>query len=282
MSSKPSNAKPSGALETAKPADTPSATKLIEQPKRGRVVRDRNLSQEIAVSFTNVVKEYSLYRSDRARFLGVFFKRIPRDIVRAADNLSFEIKRGEAVALLGDNGAGKSTALKMITGVCHPTSGTIEVHGRVSALLELSAGFDNKLTGRENIAMRSQIWGLSKEEAAELEPEIVEFSEIGKYIDQPMRTYSSGMRARLGFAFASSISPDILIVDEALSVGDRKFSKKCRERVSNIIARDGTTVLLVTHSVEQARQFCKRGIVLEHGKSIYNGDIEEAIAVYEK
>lgn len=282
MSSKPSNAKSSGALETAKPADTPSATKLIEQPKRGRVVRDRDLSQEIAISFTNVVKEYSLYRSDRARFLGVFFKRIPRDIVRAADNLSFEIKRGEAVALLGDNGAGKSTALKMITGVCHPTSGTIEVHGRVSALLELSAGFDNKLTGRENIAMRSQIWGLSKEEAAELEPEIVEFSEIGKYIDQPMRTYSSGMRARLGFAFASSISPDILIVDEALSVGDRKFSKKCRERVSNIIARDGTTVLLVTHSVEQARQFCKRGIVLEHGKSIYNGDIEEAIAVYEK
>lgn len=282
MSSKPSNAKSSGALETAKPADTPSATKLIEQPKRGRVVRDRDLSQEIAISFTNVVKEYSLYRSDRARFLGVFFKRIPRDIVRAADNLSFEIKRGEAVALLGDNGAGKSTALKMITGVCHPTSGTIEVHGRVSALLELSAGFDNKLTGRENIAMRSQIWGLSKEEAAELEPEIVEFSEIGKYIDQPMRTYSSGMRARLGFAFASSISPDILIVDEALSVGDRKFSKKCRERVSNIIARDGTTVLLVTHSVEQARQFCKRGIVLEHGKSIYNGNIEEAIAVYEK
>lgn len=282
MSSKPSNAKSSGALETAKPADTSSDTKLIEQPKRGRVVRDRDLSQEIAVSFTNVVKEYSLYRSDRARFLGVFFKRIPRDIVRAADNLSFEIKRGEAVALLGDNGAGKSTALKMLTGVCHPTSGTIEVHGRVSALLELSAGFDNKLTGRENIAMRSQIWGLSKEEAAELEPEIVEFSEIGKYIDQPMRTYSSGMRARLGFAFASSISPDILIVDEALSVGDRKFSKKCRERVSNIIARDGTTVLLVTHSVEQARQFCKRGIVLEHGKSIYNGDIEEAIAVYEK
>lgn len=282
MSSKPSNAKSLGAPEAAKPVDTPSATKLIKHPKHGRVVRDRDLSQEIAVSFTDVVKEYSLYHSDRARFLGVFCKRIPRDIVRAADNLSFEIKRGEAVALLGDNGAGKSTALKMITGVCHPTSGTIEVHGRVSALLELSAGFDNKLTGRENIAMRSQIWGLSKEEAAELEPEIVEFSEIGKYIDQPMRTYSSGMRARLGFAFASSISPDILIVDEALSVGDRKFSKKCRERVSNIIARDGTTVLLVTHSVEQARQFCKRGIVLERGKSIYNGDIEEAIAVYEK
>lgn len=287
MSSKPSNAKSSGALEAAKPeaaksSEISSTAELSKQPKGGKVVRDRDLSQEIAVSFTNVVKEYSLYRSDRARFLGVFFKRVPHDIVRAADNLSFEIKRGDAVALFGDNGAGKSTALKMITGVCHPTSGIIEVHGRVSALLELSAGFDNKLTGRENIAMRSQIWGLSKEEAAELEPEIVEFAEIGKYIDQPMRTYSSGMRARLGFAFASSISPDILIVDEALSVGDRKFSQKCRDRVSNIIARDGTTVLLVTHSVGQARQFCQRGIVLEHGKSIYNGDIEEAIAVYEK
>lgn len=254
----------------------------MSSKRDGRVIRDRDLSQPIAISFDEVVKEYSLYRSDRMRLLGVFSKRVPHDTVRASDNLSFSIERGESVALLGDNGAGKSTALKMITGVCHPTSGTIQVHGRVSALLELSAGFDNKLTGRENIAMRSQIWGLSKDEAAELEPEIVEFSEIGKYIDQPMRTYSSGMRARLGFAFASSISPDILIIDEALSVGDRKFSKKCKERVANIIARDGTTVLLVTHSVEQARQFCKRGIVLSHGKSIYNGDIEEAISIYEK
>ncbi len=255
---------------------------MSSKHKQAKIIRDRDLSQPIAVSFQNVVKEYSLYSSDRTRLLGVFSKRIPHDIVKAANNLSFTIKRGESLALLGDNGAGKSTALKMITGVCHPTSGTIEVHGRVSALLELSAGFDNKLTGRENIAMRSQIWGLSKQEAAELEPEIIEFSEIGRYIDQPMRTYSSGMRARLGFAFASSISPDILIIDEALSVGDRKFSQKCRKRVNNIISQDGTTVLLVTHSTSQAKQFCERGIVLSHGKSIYNGNIDDAIAVYEK
>ena len=182
--------------------------------------------------------------------------------------------------LIGGMGAGKSTALKMITGVCFPTSGTVEVHGRVSALLELSAGFDMKLSGMENIDMRCQLWGLSKEESKELIPEIVEFSELGKYIDQPMRTYSSGMRARLGFAFVSSIRPDILVVDEALSVGDRKFAKKCRERVNSIIANENVTVLFVTHSTGTAKEFCHRGIVIQKGKAMFSGGIEEAVDFY--
>ena len=185
------------------------------------VVRDEDRQNPVAVRFEHVRKTYKLYKNDRQRLLASFTSRVRYDEVNASDDLSFVCRRGEALAFLGDNGAGKSTALKMITGVCFPTSGTIEVHGRVSALLELSAGFDMRLSGMENVRMRCQLWGLSASEAEELIPEIVDFSELGKYIDQPMRTYSSGMRARLGFAFASSIRPDILVVDEALSVGER-------------------------------------------------------------
>ena len=197
----------------------------------------------------------------------------------AVADVSLHIREGEVYGLLGPNGAGKSTALKMITGVCFPTSGTVEVHGRVSALLELSAGFDMKLSGMENIDMRCQLWGLSKEESKELIPEIVEFSELGKYIDQPMRTYSSGMRARLGFAFVSSIRPDILVVDEALSVGDRAFRDKCTKKVKEIMQGD-ITLLFVTHSPEIAKAFCTRGIVMKNGKIVFDGTIDEAIDYY--
>lgn len=248
--------------------------------REASVIRDQDSSNPVAVRFEHVRKTYKLYKNDRQRLLGAISKRVKCDTINASDDLSFTVNRGEALALLGDNGAGKSTALKMITGVCYPTSGSIEVHGRIAALLELSAGFDMRLTGTENLRMRCQIWGLSEEEAEELIPEMVEFSELGKYIDQPMRTYSSGMRARLGFAFASSIRPDILVVDEALSVGDRKFSKKCRERVNQIIEKQGVTVLFVTHSVNQAADFCQRGIVLSHGKTLFEGEINDAIEFY--
>ena len=245
------------------------------------VIRDEDRTNPIAVRFDHVRKTYKLYKNDRQRLLASFTNRIKCDIINASDDLTFTCGRGEALAFLGDNGAGKSTALKMITGVCFPTSGTIEVHGRVSALLELSAGFDMRLSGMENVRMRCQLWGLSEEESEELIPSIVEFSELGKYIEQPMRTYSSGMRARLGFAFASSIKPDILVVDEALSVGDRKFSAKCRKRVSEIIENENVTVLFVTHSTKQAKEFCTRGIVLSHGKTLFEGGIEEAVEFYE-
>ena len=231
------------------------------------VIRDEDASNPVAVRFDHVTKQYKLFKNDKLRLLSTFSKRIPHDTVNASDDLSFTVNRGESLALLGDNGAGKSTALKMITGVC-------------SALLELSAGFDMKLSGMENIDMRCQLWGLSKEESKELIPEIVEFSELGKYIDQPMRTYSSGMRARLGFAFVSSIRPDILVVDEALSVGDRKFAKKCRERVNSIIANENVTVLFVTHSTGTAKEFCHRGIVIQKGKAMFSGGIEEAVDFY--
>ena len=246
------------------------------------VIRDEDSSQEIAIQFEHVTKNYRLFESDRARLMAAFSLNAKYKTISATDDLSFTIKRGDAVAFLGNNGAGKSTTLKIITGVCHPTFGKVAVHGRVSALLELSAGFDQQLTGRENIAFRGQLWGLSDDEIAKLEPEIIEFAELGDYIDQPMRTYSSGMRSRLGFAFASSIKPDILVVDEALSVGDRRFSKKCLARVREIMSDSQVTVLFVTHSSNSAREFCKRGIVLEKGRNIYEGSIKDAVAFYEE
>lgn len=246
------------------------------------VVRDNDSSNEVAISFEHVTKVYKLFKNERARFLATFSRKVPFKKVCANNDLSFTIKRGEAVAFLGNNGAGKSTALKIITGVAHPTYGCVTVHGRVSALLELSAGFDKNLTGRENIEFRGQLWGLTSEEIKELEPVIIDFAELGDYIDQPMRTYSSGMKARLGFAFASSIKPDILVVDEALSVGDRRFAKKCLKRVREIMSDSHVTVLFVTHSSQSAKEFCKRGIVLERGKNVYEGDIKDAVEFHEK
>ncbi len=248
---------------------------------KGIVIRDEDLSNPIAVKFEHVTKTYKLYKSDRHRLMSALSSHVKCEEVNASNDLSFTVHRGESFALLGDNGAGKSTALKMVTGVCFPTSGTIEVHGRVSALLELSAGFDMRLSGRENIHLRCQIHGLDPDEIAELEPQIIEFSELGRYIDQPMRTYSSGMRARLGFAVASSIRPDILVVDEALAVGDRKFSLKCRRRVRSIMRDAKTTVLFVTHSIGLAKSFCETGVVMDHGKVVFGGSIEEAAAFYE-
>ena len=237
--------------------------------------------QPVVVDFQHVTKEYKLYGSDRRRVLGLLSSKVPYRTILANNDLSFTIRKGEAVAFLGSNGAGKSTALKIVSGVTYPTSGTVTVNGRVSALLELNAGFDNGLTGRENIYMRSQLWGFSDEEIAELEPLIVKFANIGSYIDQPMRTYSSGMKARVGFAFAANIKPDILVVDEALSVGDRRFRKKCRRKVRNIVRNDDTTVLFVTHSGNSAKRFCDRGIVIEEGRKLFDGPIDDALAFYE-
>lgn len=234
------------------------------------------------IEFKDVVKRYKLYKNDRQRFLAIFSRKIPYKEKYAVNHVSFEVDRGEAVALFGKNGAGKSTILKMITGVAYPTSGEIIVRGRVSALLELTSGFDPELSGRENIYLKGQLCGLKDSEIAELEDEIIDFAEIGEYIDQPVRSYSSGMKARLGFAVNVNIRPEILIVDEALSVGDRSFREKCLTKVNDIIENDGVTLLFVTHSTGTARRFCKRGIVMKKGKMTFDGDIDQAIALYEK
>lgn len=232
------------------------------------------------IQFKKVNKSYKLYKNDKKRLLALFFHKIPFKEKKAVNNVSFEIKKGESVALLGRNGAGKSTILKMITGVTFPTSGKIKVTGRVSALLELTSGFDPEFTGRENIYLKGQILGLNDNEIKKLEPIIIDFAELEEYIDQPVRTYSSGMKARLGFSINVNIEPEILIVDEALSVGDEAFKKKCTQKISEIIEKDNVTLLFVTHSTSIAKEFCKRGIVLNKGKLLCDTDIESAIKKY--
>lgn len=234
------------------------------------------------IKFKNVTKVYKLYKNDKQRLKSIFFKNTKHTEKRAVDDVSFSITKGEAVAIFGKNGAGKSTILKMITGVTYPNKGEIKVEGRVSALLELTAGFDPEFTGRENIYLKGHILGVSENEIEVLEPQIIEFADIGEYIDQPVRTYSSGMKARLGFAINANINPEILIVDEALSVGDEKFRNKCLNKVNEIVNKEHVTLLFVTHATETARSFCKRGIVMKHGKLIYDASIEDAIEVYKK
>ena len=239
-------------------------------------------NKDIVIKFDHVTKMYKLFKNDKKRLLYVFFKKIKYQEKRAVNDVSFKIHRGESVALFGKNGAGKSTILKMITGVSFPTEGKIEVKGRVSALLELTSGFDPEFTGRENIYLKGQLLGLKDTEIKELEQEIIDFAELDEYIDQPVRTYSSGMKARLGFSINVNIRPEILIVDEALSVGDEEFKNKCINKVNEIVNQENVTLLFVTHSTAMAKEFCKRGIFMKKGRVIYDGDINETIKEYEK
>ena len=240
------------------------------------------VEDKVVIKFKNVTKMYKLYKNDKKRFLGLFFKNVKYTEKKAVNDVSFEIKKGESVALFGKNGAGKSTILKLITGVTFATKGEIEVDGRVSALLELTSGFDPEFTGRENIYLKGQILGIPDKEIRKLEPEIIKFAELDDYIDQPVRTYSSGMKARLGFSINANINPEILIIDEALSVGDEDFRRKCVAKVNEITSKKDVTLLFVTHATNTAKDFCKRGIVMKKGKAIFDGDIDNAIAEYDK
>lgn len=238
--------------------------------------------EKTVIKFNNVTKIYKLYKNDKRRFLSIFFKKISCKEKKAVNNVSFDIKRGESVAIFGKNGAGKSTILKIITGVTFPTSGEMNVDGRVSALLELTSGFDPEFTGRENIYLKGQILGIKDSEIKQMEKEIVDFAELEEYIDQPVRTYSSGMKARLGFSINVNIQPEILIVDEALSVGDEAFRKKCIKKVNEIVNKEDVTLLFVTHTTSVAKEFCKRGMVMSNGSIIFDGDIDKAITEYNK
>lgn len=238
--------------------------------------------QETVIKFKNVTKIYKLFKNDKKRLLSVFFKNVKYKEKRAVDDVSFEIKRGESVAIFGKNGAGKSTILKIITGVTFPTTGEVDVNGRVSALLELTSGFDPEFTGRENIYLKGQILGIKDSEIKKMEKEIVDFAELEEYIDQPVRTYSSGMKARLGFSINVNIKPEILIVDEALSVGDEAFRRKCTKKVNEIIQKEDVTLLFVTHATGVAKDFCKRGMVMKNGKVTFDGGIQDAIKKYNK
>ncbi len=199
----------------------------------------------------------------------------------ALNDVNFEIYKGDRLAILGLNGAGKSTLLKTIVGVYKPTEGTITKKGVIAPLLELGAGFDPNYSGRENIYLYGAILGYSREYIDSKLDEIIEFSELGHFIEVPVKNYSSGMRSRLGFSIATAVEPDILILDEVLSVGDAKFRKKSLAKVKSMFAK-GVTVLFVSHSIEQVKAICNKAILLEHGKIIASGDVLDVATVYEE
>ena len=233
------------------------------------------------IEFNNVHKEYLLYKNEKARFKAIFTNNRGVKRHNALNGIDFKIYPGESVGIIGKNGAGKSTVLKMITGVTFPSSGDVVVRGKVAALLELTAGFSLDMTGIENIYLKGYILGLNDKEIKELEEDIVEFADLGEYIEQPVRTYSSGMKMRLGFAININIKPDILVIDEALSVGDADFKQKCNNKIKELI-KTGVTVLFVSHSNTAIKDTCDRAIYLKGGKVAFDGDIDTAFEMYNK
>ena len=225
-----------------------------------------NLSQEKVDN----VKEYLIKMIKRQLLFQEFW---------ALKNVSFEIQKGERWGIIGLNGAGKSTLLRIVSGVMKPTEGSIEIRGRIAPLLALGAGFDPNYTGKENIFLYGAVLGYTKEFIEEKYDEIVEFSEIEDFMDVPLKNYSSGMKARLGFSIATLVNPDILILDEVLSVGDAKFRKKSERRILDLFDK-GITVLFVSHSVAQVKRLCNKALWLEKGKVVMKGDAEEVCNKY--
>lgn len=198
----------------------------------------------------------------------------------ALDDVSFSIQKGERVGIIGHNGAGKSTLLKLLSRVTAPTKGTISYNGRIASMLEVGTGFHPELTGRENIYLNGAILGMTKAEIAEKFDDIVAFAEMEKFVDTPVKRYSSGMYVKLAFAVAAHLDSDILVMDEVLAVGDMKFQQKCLGKMDDVSKSEGKTVLYVSHNMNTIRQLCTRCIVLDHGKVIFDGDVEEAIGIY--
>lgn len=198
---------------------------------------------------------------------------------RALDGVSLRVGRGEVVGIVGRNGSGKSTLLRVIAGIYEPDQGSVRTQGRISSLLELGAGFREELSGRENIALAGAIVGFSAAQMQELTPSIVDFSELGEQIDAPLRTYSSGMRSRLGFAVATAVDPEILLIDEALAVGDARFRERSMSRIEAMVRAEDTTVIVVSHNADELRRLCGRLILLERGKTVLDGEPE---AVFER
>lgn len=239
------------------------------------------MMNELAISCRNLTKTYPMYHNPKDRFKEALhpFRKIYHEDFYALRDVSFDIKRGETVGIIGQNGAGKSTLLKIITGVLTPTSGTSQVNGVVSSILELGTGFNNELTGIENIYVNSSLMGVSKENVDKKLDQIIAFADIGDHINQPVRGYSSGMFARLAFSIAISIEPDILIVDEALAVGDMNFQAKCMTAMKRI-QENGTTVLFVSHDISSVKSLCERAIYIKNGVLHAEGHAGEIAELY--
>ena len=238
-----------------------------------------------AIIVDNVSMKFNLSKEKVDSLKDYIIKSIKKEIKYnefwALQNVSFTVEKGDRVGILGLNGAGKSTLLKVIAGVFKPTEGTVTKHGKMVPLLELGAGFDPQYTGKENIYLYGAMLGYTKEFIDEKYDEIVKFSELKDFIDVPIKNYSSGMRARLGFSIATVVEPEILILDEVLSVGDAKFRKKCERKMQKMFDH-GVTVLFVSHSLAQVKRLCNKAILLEHGQLIAQGDIDDVSEIYER
>ncbi len=233
-------------------------------------VKDVSIQFRLYKEQVNSLKEYMIRKMTRKLQYENFW---------ALKNVSFDVKKGEAVAIVGKNGSGKSTMLKIVSGVMQPTFGTLDIRGTIAPMIELGAGFDFELTARENIFLNGAILGYPKDMLEENLDEIISFAELEKFQDVPIKNYSSGMVTRLGFSIATIYKPDILIVDEILSVGDFRFQAKCEERIQKM-REQGTTLLLVSHSTEQVKRVCDRAILLSNGNKILDGDTEEVCNLY--
>jgi len=241
------------------------------------------MEKNLAISVQDVTKIYRLYDKPIDRLLEAMSitKKTYHKKFFALDKISFEIEKGTTVGIIGTNGSGKSTILKIITGVLNPSSGNVEVEGNISALLELGAGFNMDYTGIENIYMNGTMMGFSREEMEKKLPEILEFADIGDFVHQPVKTYSSGMFVRLAFALAINVEPEILIVDEALSVGDVFFQAKCYKKMDEI-RQKGTTILMVTHDMGSVIKYCDKVILLNKGSFVAEGKAGEIVDLYKK
>jgi ABC-2 type transport system ATP-binding protein len=241
---------------------------------RARVAIDvESVGVRYSLRFT---KKTTLHRS----FVNLLSGRRP-DEFWALQDVSFKLRHGESLAVIGPNGAGKSTLLQVLAGIILPSAGTVDVRGRISSLLTLGAGFDQELTGTENIRLAGAFLGVPADEMTKRTPEIIEFADLGPFIDAPIKTYSAGMRARLGFSIATSVEPDILLLDEVLATGDAVFRAKSKARVQNLI-RQARAVVLVTHDMNWVTDFCNRAILLEKGRIVREGDPEEVVGLHQE
>lgn len=233
------------------------------------------------INVQNLNKDYKIYAKPHDRLLEALLRKPRHNVFKVLEDISFNVGMSKSLGVIGDNGAGKSTLLKLLAGTVQPTSGSIEINGRVAALLELGAGFHPEFTGRQNIHLNASLLGISQEEIKQKEYEIIEFSELEQFIDRPVRTYSSGMYVRLAFSIATMVDPDILIIDEALSVGDIAFQKKCTRRM-NQFKEKGKTMLFCSHSMYHVQELCDHVIWLENGKIRSAGKCDDVVALYEE
>jgi ABC-type polysaccharide/polyol phosphate transport system ATPase subunit len=237
-------------------------------------------AMEIAVRAAGVSKHYDMYRRPADRLIEILTRK-PRHVVfPALEGVSFEVERGETVGIIGQNGAGKSTLLKLLCGVTRPSSGSLEAHGTIASILELGTGFHPEFSGRDNAALNAAILGLTPAEVRERLPQILEFSELGSFLDRPVKTYSSGMYMRLAFSVAVNVNPDILVIDEALAVGDGHFQKKCIDKIRDF-QDEGRTILFCSHALYYISSICRRTLWLDHGRAMRFGPSLDVVHDYE-